>query len=941
VHQPKIGRRQFTKSLGGVAAGGWAFCGYDAIAINRGSSTRGSTGRATSKAYGSGHFGEWIEDQFGLPAYRYTCDQSTDPKAVTAANPQLRSPTDHTHQIGNDRLVAAASNYGYVQVRQDEGSPKFLNDYSPERGQYGGGIGFLADGKEVLSTFYPGNAKSFDRVFGMGYLRKKVTGSHSAVDHVIFAPFGDDPLLISQVTIMNRSQAPADLRWVEYWGCQPYQFSFRSTLQAIVKGAEADWTKMAQAADLRRRFGDRFAHHFRLLADQAGLLETKQFMGRSAEDEHAWQEVLSALANQWNAWFIEPAENTPPKVSMEDLAPPPTFLVALDAPADGFATNGKAFFGAGGVIHPVGLADGLDGDLASSGPESALLLERRFRLGPGESRTLYFAYGYLSEGLKLDSFLDRYRKNLSTLWQDSSRHWKADGLRLRVDSEPWVERELAWHHYYLRSNLTYDSYFQEHIESQGGEYQYIQGFQGPAEDSLQHTLPFVYSHPWIVKQALRHTLKELQPNGRVPYAIAGQGALLPIRILSSSCELWVLWLASEYVLGTRDSAFLDEEIQSYPLYGPTGGKDTVRNLLARCYRHLVKSTGTGEHGLIHMLNGDWDDGLLIGSAHELLPKHPPGEILAGAESVANSAMATYVFDHYARLLRFIGDAELGADAERRAQAHRLAVRAQWTGRWFRRAWLTSEGGWLGEKELWLVPQPWAIIGGASTEEQTRELIEAMDALLRQPSPIGAMRIDKAAPGVGSDGGVWFSLNALLIWALARADGKMAWDEWQKNSLARHAEIYPQLWYGIWSGPDSFSSVLSKDPGRTGPDFPVMNMHAHSEPLFSAAKLLGVEFTEGGLVLAPNLPLGTYSFDSPLVGVRKSRGQYEGWYAPVAAGTWTITLRLPADEVARIEVAQVNGREQALRHVADGAVEFKGENAPGKPLRWALRNHFLS
>ena len=109
-----------------------------------------------SKPYGSGHFGEWITDQFGLPAYRYTCNQITDPKAVTPVHKQWRGPTDHTHQVGNDRIIAAVSNFGYVQVRQDEGSPKFLNDYFPEQSHFGGGIGFLTDGEQVLSTYYPG-----------------------------------------------------------------------------------------------------------------------------------------------------------------------------------------------------------------------------------------------------------------------------------------------------------------------------------------------------------------------------------------------------------------------------------------------------------------------------------------------------------------------------------------------------------------------------------------------------------------------------------------------------------------------------------------------------------------------------------------------------------------------------------------------------------------
>src|SRR5208337_2264087 len=155
-----IDRRQFLTCAAMVSAGfKLAAEASGPPSDNRTSSSSASPGDAKGKAYGSGHFGEWIEDEFGLPAYHYTCDQTTDPRAVTRVSGVWRSPTDHTHQVGNDRVVAAASNYGYVQVRQDEGSPKFLNDYSPERSQYGGGIGYLTDGRVALSTFYPGNAK--------------------------------------------------------------------------------------------------------------------------------------------------------------------------------------------------------------------------------------------------------------------------------------------------------------------------------------------------------------------------------------------------------------------------------------------------------------------------------------------------------------------------------------------------------------------------------------------------------------------------------------------------------------------------------------------------------------------------------------------------------------------------------------------------------------
>src|SRR5580658_3236235 len=149
---------------------------------------------AMSKPFGSGHFGEWITDQFGLPAYRYTCNQITDPKAVSPTHKIWRGATDQTHQVGNDRIIAAVSNFGYLQVRQDEGSPKFLNDYSPEHARFGGGIGFLTDGKTTLSTYYTGNADAFDRIMGEGYIRNNVNGNKWKIDQVVFAPFGDDPV---------------------------------------------------------------------------------------------------------------------------------------------------------------------------------------------------------------------------------------------------------------------------------------------------------------------------------------------------------------------------------------------------------------------------------------------------------------------------------------------------------------------------------------------------------------------------------------------------------------------------------------------------------------------------------------------------------------------------------------------------------------------------
>ena len=747
-----------------------------------------TAGAGSAKAYGSGYFGNWIEDEFGLPAFQYTCDQTTDAKAVTQVNPGVLTSTEHVHQIGNDRISAITSNYGHVRVRQDEGAPKFLNDYAPDRGWFAGGFGYLTDGNILLSSYYPGGSKSFDRVFGAGYFRKKIEGASLidgdslVVGHVIFAPFGDDPVLISQVTVTNSGNSETNLRWIEYWGCQLYQFSFRSFMEGF--GGKS-------MHDLRRDLGTRFSHSFSKVAGGAGLLEKKEFLGRDPAEDKQFQGMVANLEKNPNPFLTAPAKDLPRSVEFDDLNPPPTFLVSLDASADSFATASKKFFGSGGVANPDGLKGEFDGDITSTGPDSALLLERKFTLKPGETKTLTFLYGYLPSGFDLDALISKYRQNAATALRDLSAQWKKNSVHFSTPDEPWVERETAWNYYSLRSGFSYDDFFHEHIISQASIYQYVMGFQGAARDPLQHVLPFLFTEPRLVKEVLRYTLKEVRPDGSIPYGMVGHGMPMPtVSDNSSDMPMWLLWAVSEYILANRDVRFLDSEVVT--AYGGAAkaahwegaNRASIRSLLARCFNHLVNDVQTGEHGLMRMLQDDWNDALV----QAWVPPASVKECLEKGESVLNSAMAAYVFDYYARMLTYAGgDERITTPIRKKAEEHRAAVRAQWTGKWFRRAWLGPKEGWLGEKGLFIEPQPWAIIGATASQEQTRTLVQNIDRELRRVSPIGAVQINDSSdrvghgtwptePGTSVAGGVWPSLNQTLIWALASVDQKLAWDE---------------------------------------------------------------------------------------------------------------------------------------------------------------------
>src|SRR5215472_16564416 len=652
-----VNRRQFLED-GALAVAAWK------LRPEAGAQKPSGTGTGNHPTYGSGYFGGWIEDEWGLPAFEYRCDQINDTKARTDLNPGILGASEHIHQVGNDRIVAVASNYGHVRVRQDEGAPKFLNDYAPERGYFGGGFGYLTDGNATLSTLYPGNAKSFDRIFGIGYFRKKVSGGAFQIDQIVFAPFGNDPVLVSQVTVTNSGPAEANLRWIEYWGCASYQFSFRAFFTVFAGKSLHDW---------RRDFGTRFAHHVRALENGSGLLETKEFLGPDEALERPFQAAVANIEKRGNPFLTAPQKDVPRNADFEDLNPPRTFLVSLDGPADRMSSDGKDFFGAGGAANPSGLGRELGGDLSQTGPETALLLERKFSLHPGESRTLSFLYGYVVSGVDLDDLVTKYRRSSSQAFHESSQQWKRRALGFTTSEAPWAEGEVVWNYYYLRSGFTYDDFFHQHAISQGGIYQYVMGFQGGARDPLQHVLPLLLNEPELVKEVLRYTLKEVRSDGSLPYGIVGHGMPMPTTLdQSSDLPLWLLWATSEYLLATRDLRFLDADVVT--VYGANAGRDSVRNLLARCYRHLVEVVKTGEHGLMRMLQGDWNDALI---AAWVAPSSVP-ECVAKGESVLNSAMAAYVFDHYARALVYAGDdGRLSSDIRRKAEEHRQAVGGQW------------------------------------------------------------------------------------------------------------------------------------------------------------------------------------------------------------------------------------------------------------------------
>ena len=913
------------------------------------------------KPFGSGYFGEWVTDENGLPAYRYDCDQLKDPAAISPTNTVWRKENDHTFQFGNNRIVCVASNFGTVQVRQDEGSPKFLGDIDPEKNCYGGGLGWLTDGDAVLSTYYDGKADSFERLFGAGYMRKTVKKGGLTADQLIFTPYGDDPVLISRVTIENNSAEPKELKWFEYWGARIYPMSLRTLVLSLATATSAFDSYINNSAQaMRRKLADRYRNNF---SDERGALRNKtKFAGFTFASKQIWR-----IAQKRYRPLVEKAKNYSLYLGeldeFEDVNPPETFLIAAatateypaetpaipspDNPVEAFITDAGAFFGQGGASCPDGLRNTVKPKRKPS--HTAMIAVSPVTVPAGGKVTLTYIYGYLPGGFEYPALKEKYCSDydaFSTLFADSCEMWKKDRISLDIPGQEWIDRELLWHNQSLRGAATYDSAFGEHILSQGHVYQYIMGFQGASRDPLQHVMPFIFTDSGLVREIIRYTAKTILPDGTVPYGICGNGTIMPSPTVSGDLEIWLIWTLSEYMLATKDVSILSERVVPYPYKGVKQEEDSILNLAERAYKHFLSYTGTGEHGLPGILEGDWNDNVVVGNTDPA----EKARIREEGESVLTGAFSAAVLDKYSQALSMAGlDNTHAADF---ARTQKEVVSQQWLEQgWFRRAYLGSNLGWVDK--FWLEPQPWALMCGAADAEQTKILVAGIKEKCQDPSPIGAMLTDscaaegmKAPPGMASNGGIWPSITGTLIMALNKIDPAPAYEEWRKNTLAYHADNYPKSWEGTWSGPDTYNSVLSGSPGRTFSiadpehrklalswvDFPVYNLHPHAWTLYNAASLFADTFTADGAVFNMGFPEKEYKFDSPLAALERTAEGFSGRYDPAVSGKWKIELKFfePEKEFRLL----VNGEPASYERTENG-IAFTGEGGAGAPLSWQI------
>lgn len=886
------------------------------------------------KSFGSGNFGTWIYDEFQLPAYKYTCNQYQIPEKMPLVNKDSiwGDYRNHFSQIGNDRIIGLTSNFGYIKIRQDEGGPKILNDYDPKNGQYAGGFGYFTDGKDCLSTFYQ-EQQDFERYFGCGYFKKTIKNKNYSINQTVFAPYGDDPVLISKISITNNSGKNIQGKWFEYWGHDVYQMTYRAQQYATYREVRKDYPYY-----FRKEFSKNFKRTYTKIENGAKV--DFQFTGFHYPKKDTKNKIASI--DEVNE-LIHPFVSD--HATYEDLNIPSMFVSCLnDNVINKIRFSGKSFFKNKDLLNPSGIYS--NEDLLE---KDALIVNSEFELGKDETIDLYYLIGYLPENISFENLVIKYKFLKDHILSDTMKKWSKDLMTMEVfnSKEEWIKRELVWHNYFLRSCITYDTSLHQHILNQGCNYQYIIGNNVFVRDIAQHLMPYIYSDPKMAKELMDYELKMVDNDGMIFGGLTGNGVLvqdprvksdLPVFFVKNNAggsdigkpredgrppleqryddqELWPLWVVSEYVLATRDFDYLNETKVGF--FSLNKNPRTVLEICKQLFDYTKNVVGTGKHGLVRLLWNDWSRALYHKKRRPVPPEDAKTASKIG-ESLFTSGLATYCTQIFAQLLREINDPK-AEEVQQYCDEMKEAINEIWNGKWIQRIWVNDRYGFVGDKdEFFLEGQPWTLISNTLSKDKVKTLIRNMKELIMDPSPIGAIkqRVSPEFPEKSNDGWVWWSLNGPLIWGLVQYDPSLAFKEYLKNSLANHATQYPDIWFGIWSADDNYTSFLNEYPGYTRfragvienkmnymngtpddydlPDainFPVACVHPHAWPLYDIVKFLQLEFHVNGFKMTPSIPKDEYKVSTKLIGYQQTKKEISGYYKPLKGGKCRVEINL--------------------------------------------------
>ncbi len=731
--------------------------------------------------------GAWIDDAFGLPGYRYTGPLRV-PESTQQVNGDLewrkadenRSllPDDPVFLLGNYRLTLFAHASGLYQMVTAERAWGRMNDGDkPWTGANEATVEFAGKAHNLIGLDAPA-AEAAEKTFGVG-----------------FARYGYD--LGGGVTVARKLSLLPSTKPGDGTSVFLVQVSLSNTSKASVELRYTETTR---------------ARYRQLFAEWAREQYEVDYSPR--ETRRMGTETVAVDFN------VQPRHKMafPPAGQMTCLEQyPPTLFVK---------TGGEGF-------QPYSSQD-LAGHPVIGVSGKVVLL-------PGEENVSSFVVGYTRDvtPAAIDGLTGRLMgrgARASVLGSAFGEGWLKAVPQFAGEADKELRREMRWNAAVMEQAATWREYYDETIMPEGTVYEYIWGVVASSRDQAQHALPLCHINPALARCTLRYILKRTLPDGEVKLNDQGFGWVPSGAQQTSDQQLFFFLLLAEYLRVTGDASILTEAIEYYPR--DCAGHDTGLAHVRQAFFFIRDRVGVGAHGLMRRWNSDWNDMFFFWPTTK-----PYARMFDAGESLMNAGMAIVILGDLAsqieRLRIADSDELVAAMREYRGAQYQAWLRDLGYRPFPRRAWEDYNTP-LGDDNMWLEPQGFALLIPEFPVERKHRLYAELERRLLEGEPMGARQIEHPVDqpgtplGTRENGGFWYSLNGPLILGLATFDRDAAEKLMRKMTFANFARSFPAYWTGQWAASDALDSARLASSGLSSNI--VYCTHAHAWPLYCYLRL---------------------------------------------------------------------------------------------------------
>ena len=720
--------------------------------------------------------GDWIEDDYGLPAYHYTGPMRFPNSPQRDGTPMI--PDDPFFLTGNYRLTLFTHASGLYQILTGERAWGRMNQGDA---RWGGAnfatIEISGQRYDLIGLDAPAAIAATKR-FGVGFACYDyvLAPSLSVTRRLSVAPSttisGGTSAFLTQVSLRNSGSAPLQLRCSEFTRAK-YQQLF------------AEWEDPKQSV----------GWPIQPPTSPVNGVVTASFTARGK------RRLTFAPAGEMSRY-----EQFPPTIFVKAISRDLTPVSDTDSADHRNIGVTATLTLQPGETRTLALVTGYTRDVVSIDSLSASLVP------PATARPFGCAFG---------------------------NAWLQVLPKFSGESDPVLRREMLWNAAALESMATWREYYDETVIPQGTMYDYIWGNMASSRDLAQQALPFCHTNPAVARSTLRFIMKRMLPDGTIQLNDEGFGWCPSGAQQTSDQQLYFFLLLAEYLRITRDARILTETIGYYPLEnsGHDTGLAHVRQAFL-FLRDRVGTASHGIicrwNSDWNDMFGWWPSDIpyniefVVGESHmnsamalvilgDLASAVDALQLSAAAELTA--AIREYRSEVYAAWIRDLDD---------RAFPRRAWMDAK-TPLGENEMWLEPQGYTL------LIPE-FSVEGKRRLFTQLQNRLLTGEALgprqVEKPTPRSG-----TPQGSRENGGFWYALSGPVILGVATFDHAAARDLLRRMTFNNYATHFPDYWTGRWSASDSLDSSLLPTSGLSIA-IPWC-AHAHAWPLYCYLRLTEV------------------------------------------------------------------------------------------------------